>query len=84
MTRRYVPLLLLLTGLWGSSFLFIEIALEEVEPTVVMAVRLLFAALVLVPALMIRSGAGGAFGGFARPGCHCSSSALSTPPCLSP
>ena len=61
MTRRYVPLLLLLTGLWGSSFLFIEIALEEVEPTVVMAVRLLFAALVLVPALMIRSGAGGAY-----------------------
>jgi drug/metabolite transporter (DMT)-like permease len=57
-TRRYVPLLLLLTGLWGSSFLFIEIALEEVEPTVVMALRLLLAALVLVPAVVIRFGAG--------------------------
>ena len=54
MTRRYVPLLLLLTGLWGSSFLFIEIALEEVEPTVLMALRLFAAALVLVPFLALR------------------------------
>jgi drug/metabolite transporter (DMT)-like permease len=61
-TRRYVPLLLLLTGLWGSSFLFIEIALEEIEPTVVMTLRLALAALVLVPALVIRSGARGAYG----------------------
>ena len=56
MTRRYLPLLLLLTGLWGSSFLFIEIALDEVEPTVLMALRLLTAALVLVPFLALRSG----------------------------
>ena len=62
MTRRYVPLLLLLTGLWGSSFLFIEIALEEVEPTVVMALRLLAAAFVLVPFLALRSGTRRAFG----------------------
>jgi drug/metabolite transporter (DMT)-like permease len=56
-TRRYLPLLLLLTGLWGSSFLFIEVALEEVEPTVVIALRLLTAALVLVPFLALRQGA---------------------------
>ena len=56
MTRRYVPLLLLLTSLWGSSFLFIEIALDEVEPTVLMALRLLAAALVLVPFLAVRQG----------------------------
>ncbi len=56
MTRRYLPLLLLLTGLWGSSFLFIEIALDEVEPTVLMALRLLAAGLVLVPFLALRSG----------------------------
>jgi drug/metabolite transporter (DMT)-like permease len=55
-TRRYLPLLLLLTGLWGSSFLFIEIALEEVEPTVLMSLRLFAAALVLVPFLALRSG----------------------------
>jgi drug/metabolite transporter (DMT)-like permease len=60
-TRRYVPLLLLLTGLWGSSFLFIEIALEEVEPTVLIALRLLAAALVLVPFLAWRSGTRTAF-----------------------
>jgi drug/metabolite transporter (DMT)-like permease len=56
-TRRYLPLLLLLTGLWGSSFLFIEVALEEVEPTVLIALRLLTAALVLVPFLALRQGA---------------------------
>jgi drug/metabolite transporter (DMT)-like permease len=52
-----LPLLLLLTGLWGSSFLFIEVALEEVEPTVLIALRLLTAALVLVPFLALRQGA---------------------------
>jgi drug/metabolite transporter (DMT)-like permease len=56
LTRRYVPLLLLLTSLWGSSFLFIEIALDDVEPSVLMALRLLAAALVLVPALALRNG----------------------------
>jgi drug/metabolite transporter (DMT)-like permease len=61
MTRRYLPLLLVLTGLWGSSFLFIEIALEELEPTVVIVLRLLLAALVLVPALALRFGTGGAY-----------------------
>jgi drug/metabolite transporter (DMT)-like permease len=61
-TRRYLPLLLLLTGLWGSSFLFIEVALEEIEPTVLMALRLLAAALVLVPFLALRSGTRSAYG----------------------
>jgi drug/metabolite transporter (DMT)-like permease len=58
MTRRYLPLLLILTGLWGSSFLFIEVALDEgVEPSFLMLLRLLAAALVLVPALALRLGA---------------------------
>jgi drug/metabolite transporter (DMT)-like permease len=56
-TRRYVPLLLLLTGLWGSSFLFIEVALDGVEPTVLIALRLLTAAVVLVPFVALRQGA---------------------------
>jgi drug/metabolite transporter (DMT)-like permease len=60
-TRRYLPLLLLLTGLWGSSFLFIEVALEEIEPTVLMFLRLLAAALVLVPFLALRPQARSAF-----------------------
>ena len=62
LTRRYVPLLLLLTSLWGSSFLFIEVALDDVEPSVLMALRLLAAALVLVPALALRDGARRGFG----------------------
>jgi drug/metabolite transporter (DMT)-like permease len=51
-----VPLLLLLTGLWGSSFLFIEIALDHVEPSVLIVLRLGAATLVLLPALALRSG----------------------------
>jgi drug/metabolite transporter (DMT)-like permease len=60
-TRRYVPLLLLLTGLWGSSFLFIEVALDEVEPSVLMALRLLAAGLVLLPFVALRAGGKAAF-----------------------
>ena len=55
-THRYVPLLLLLTGLWGSSFLFIEIGLREVEPATLIMLRLLSAALVLLPAMAIAFG----------------------------
>ena len=62
LTRRYVPLLLLLTSLWGSSFLFIEVALDDVEPSVLMELRLLAAALVQVPALALRDGARRGFG----------------------
>jgi drug/metabolite transporter (DMT)-like permease len=61
-TRRYLPLLLLLTSLWGSSFLFIEIALREVEPSFLIMLRLLSAALVLVPVLVVHFGARGAYG----------------------
>jgi drug/metabolite transporter (DMT)-like permease len=61
MTRRYVPLLLILTGLWGSSFLFIEVALDDMEPSVLVALRLLAAALVLVPFMAVREGTRTAF-----------------------
>jgi drug/metabolite transporter (DMT)-like permease len=62
MTRRYVPLLLVLTGIWGSSFLFIEVALDDMEPSVLVALRLLAAAIVLVPFLALREGTRAAFG----------------------
>jgi drug/metabolite transporter (DMT)-like permease len=61
-TRRYLPPLLLLTGLWGSSFLFIEVALDDMQPSVLVALRLLAAALVLVPFLAVRAGTRTAFG----------------------
>jgi drug/metabolite transporter (DMT)-like permease len=41
--------------------MFIEVAVEEMEPTVVMALRLLLAALVLVPFLVLQEGARVAF-----------------------
>lgn len=57
MARAYVPLLLLLGAIWGASFMFIEEALGAVEPTTLMAARLLLAAAILLPVLMVRMGA---------------------------
>jgi drug/metabolite transporter (DMT)-like permease len=50
-------MLLTLAFLWGSSFLFIEVALDEIEPTTMMALRLFFGAAALVPVLMAQRGA---------------------------
>jgi drug/metabolite transporter (DMT)-like permease len=54
--------LLLVAGIWGASFMFIKIAVDEIEPAPMMALRLLLAALVLVPFLMLRRGVGPALG----------------------
>ena len=56
MTRGYVPLLLLVSGLWGASYLFIKVALEDMEPSTMMAIRLLLAGLVLFAVLSARAG----------------------------
>ena len=45
---RYWALLLLLAGVWGASYLFIKVAVEEIEPAPLMAVRTLLAAAVLL------------------------------------
>ena len=50
-------MLLTLAFLWGSSFLFIEIALDEIEPTVMMDLRLLLGAAALLPILALQRGA---------------------------
>jgi drug/metabolite transporter (DMT)-like permease len=55
--RGYPIALLTLAFLWGSSFLFIEVALDDVEPTVMMALRLFFGAATLVPVLVAQRGA---------------------------
>jgi drug/metabolite transporter (DMT)-like permease len=57
MARGYPFMLLTLAFLWGSSFLFIEVALDDVEPTTMMALRLFFGATALVPVLMAQRGA---------------------------
>jgi drug/metabolite transporter (DMT)-like permease len=47
MARGYVMPLLLLAAIWGSSFMFIEIAIDELSPAATMTGRLLFASAAL-------------------------------------
>lgn len=56
MSRRYVPLLLVLALIWGSSFMFIEIALDDLSPAATMTGRLLFASAALGAMLVARRG----------------------------
>jgi drug/metabolite transporter (DMT)-like permease len=42
--RGYVALLLLLAAIWGASFMFIKIAVDELAPTTTMFLRLAFSA----------------------------------------
>ncbi len=51
MSRRDGLLLLVLSAIWGSSFLFIKVAVEHVEPSVVVCGRLLVGGLLLLPLL---------------------------------
>src|SRR3954466_3293990 len=57
MSRRSWLLLGLLSALWGSSYLFIKVALDDdVSPTAIVCIRTALAALVLLP-VAARSGA---------------------------
>jgi drug/metabolite transporter (DMT)-like permease len=47
MNRRYLPMLVLLALIWGSSFMFIKIAVRELDPATLVLGRLTVAALVL-------------------------------------
>ncbi len=52
--RAYLTLLLTLAAIWGASFMFIEIALEDFEPTTLMAGRLLVASIALCGLMAVR------------------------------
>ena len=66
MSRRSWLLLGMLSSLWGASYLFIKVALEDdMAPTVIVFVRSLLAAVVLLP-LAGRSGALGGLRANAR------------------
>ena len=52
--RAYLTLLLTLAAIWGASFMFIEIALEDFEPTTLMAGRLLVASIALSGLMAVR------------------------------
>jgi drug/metabolite transporter (DMT)-like permease len=54
--NRYWPNLLLLAAVWGASYLFIKVAVEEVAPAPMMAFRTLVAAAVLLAYVVWRFG----------------------------
>jgi drug/metabolite transporter (DMT)-like permease len=54
--RGYVPLLAIIAAIWGASYLFIKVAVDEVEPTAMMFFRLVLASAVLLPVLFWRVG----------------------------
>jgi drug/metabolite transporter (DMT)-like permease len=54
--RGYVALLLLLAAIWGASFMFIKIAVDELAPTTTMAARLVFSALPLLAYVCYKRG----------------------------
>ena len=54
MHRREQVLLLALAAIWGASFLFIKLGVDEVEPAVVVFGRLLVGVAVLVPIVLLR------------------------------
>jgi drug/metabolite transporter (DMT)-like permease len=54
--RGYVGLLLLLAAIWGSSFMFIKIAVDELAPTTTMALRLVFSAIPLLAIVLYKHG----------------------------
>ena len=55
-TRRDAALLLVLSAIWGSSFMFIKLGVDELEPSVVVLGRLVVGVLVLLPLLAGRGG----------------------------
>jgi drug/metabolite transporter (DMT)-like permease len=54
--RSYWPLLLVLAAVWGASYLFIKVAVEDIEPAPMMAIRALGAGLVLLLYLAVSLG----------------------------
>ena len=69
--NRYAPMLLLLAAVWGASYLFIKVAVEDIEPAPMMAVRTLLAAAVLLGYLAWRFGWSGAVADLRAAWRHC-------------
>ena len=55
--RGYLPRLLLLAALWGSSYFFIKIGVDDVAPAVLMAGRTLLAGTILLGFVLATRGA---------------------------
>jgi drug/metabolite transporter (DMT)-like permease len=50
----------ILAAVWGASYMFIKVAVDEIEPTTMMCLRLVLAFAALLPALVVASGWNGA------------------------
>ena len=57
-SRGNAALLVVLSAIWGSSFLFIKLGVDELEPTVVALGRLFVGAAILLPIAASRGGLG--------------------------
>jgi drug/metabolite transporter (DMT)-like permease len=62
MSRRSLLWLLFLGSLWGASYMFIKIALDDLSPAMIVFLRTALAALVLVPLAAHRKALGGLSG----------------------
>jgi drug/metabolite transporter (DMT)-like permease len=58
-SRRYLTYLLVLSAIWGASFLFIKVGVREYEPAALVFLRVLFAALTLAPIAAVLRMTGG-------------------------
>ncbi len=56
MSRRDAVLLLCLSAIWGASFLFIKLGVDQLEPSVVVLGRTVVGTLVLLPLVAVRGG----------------------------
>ena len=54
MSRRGLTLFIALSIIWGTPYLFIRIAVEYVEPSVMVALRVALAAVLLLPVALAR------------------------------
>ncbi len=56
MSRRHTVMLVALAAIWGASFMFIKVAVRELEPVTLVWARLTLAVVVLVPAALVALG----------------------------
>jgi len=59
MSRRHLAELLALAAIWGASFLFIKVGVRDFEPATLVFLRVLLAALTLLPIVLLTTGLGG-------------------------
>jgi drug/metabolite transporter (DMT)-like permease len=63
MSRRQLTMLLVLSLIWGASFMFIKVAVRELEPSTLIWVRVGLGALTLIPISLLALGRNETFAG---------------------